>query len=54
MEYDNDFELTLDCANGVGTILFKSLLYTSNNFSWDNIILMNTDYEKYELLNEYL
>ena len=52
MEYENNFELIIDCANGVGTILFESLLYTSDNVSWNSLILMNTDYENYELLNE--
>jgi phosphoacetylglucosamine mutase len=52
MEYENNFELTLDCANGVGSILFESLLYTSRNVSWDSIFLTNNNYNNYELLNE--
>ena len=43
--------LTIDCANGIGSILFKKLLDNTTNNTWKNIKLINTNYENYKKIN---
>ena len=50
-ENNNKYNINIDCANGVGFILFDKIFKYVENKTWNSLKFINTNIEKYELLN---